>query len=430
MTTKTFIRHGAAVVALLMVLTCAAGSAQTLGADLNLTLKYGVLVALTGTSGASGQLWNQATIVGVSYVNKTLAQMGLGSHIQAQLVDSQDSQSDAASGVEGARKLVSIDKVNVVMGDILSAVTAAVATSVTIPNHVVEFTGGTATSLPQINPKGIPPLLYQPPASNALEGLVLSQLIGQALGKRAGVNVAAENDAYGAGLAADFKAAWTAGGGTIPQYVLYNENQPTLDTAAQQLVQGNPAGWLIIDFCTNLPKLIDPLQRTGQWHPDKSFGGDTLSDCKSQGQRSVPGMRVAKPYVGGGSTLPQYQAYYEQTAKGGGAFQGWTAEAFDSVIVSFLASVQARSSEPAQFARYIVPLTNPPGTKYTFLQLDKAIGALLRGEKIQYEGVSGPLNFLSNGATGAPSFQIFQVQPDGSSQVLKVVYVKAPNPNP
>ena len=64
-------------------------------------------------------------------------------------------------------------------------------------------------------------------------------------------------------MAADFKTAWTAGGGTIPQYVLYNENQPTLDTAAQQLVQGSPTGWLFIDFCTNLPKLTDPLQPDG-----------------------------------------------------------------------------------------------------------------------------------------------------------------------
>ncbi|HLJ61899.1 MAG TPA: ABC transporter substrate-binding protein [bacterium] len=417
-----------ALAAVLLLMASGVGVAQSPGSDLDLTVKYGVLVALTGPSGASGQLWNQATAVGVAYVNKALKEMGLSSHVKAQLIDSQDSQSQAASGVEGARKLVFIDHANVVMGDILSAVTAAVATSVTIPNHVVEFTGGTATSLPDINPKGIPPLLYQPPASNALEGVVLSQIMAAAFGKRAAVNVAAENDAYGAGLAADFKTAWTASGGTIPQYILYNETQPTLDTAAQQLVQGSPAGWLIIDFCSNLPKLVDPLQRTGKWRPDKTFGGDTLSDCKSQGQTSVPGMRVAKPYVGGGSTLPQYQAYYEQTASGGGGFQGWTAEAFDSVIVSFLAAVQAKSADPAKFAQYIVPLTNPPGTKFTFLQLDKAIAAILRGEKVQYEGVSGPLNFLSNGATGAPAFQIFEIQPDGTSRVVKELIVKTRRP--
>jgi ABC-type branched-subunit amino acid transport system substrate-binding protein len=425
---KSVMRRGVALAAVLVLVASGASVAQSPGSDLNLNLKYGVLVALTGTSGASGQLWNQATIVGVAYVNKTLKEMGLSDHIQAQLADSQDSQSQAGSGVEGARKLVSIDHVSVVMGDILSSVTAAVATSVTIPNHVVEFTGGTATSLPDINPKGIPPLLYQPPASNKLEGVVLAQIIGAALNKKAAINVAAENDAYGTGLAADFKTAWTAGGGTIPQLVLYNETQPTLDTAAEQLVQGSPAGWLIIDFCTNLPKLTDPLQRTGRWRPDKTFGGDTLSDCKSQGQTAIPGMRVAKPYVGGGSTLPQYQAYYEQTAKGGGAFQGWTAEAFDSVIVSFLAAVQAKSSDPAKFAQYIVPMTNPPGRTYTFLQLDKAISAILRGEKVQYQGVSGPLNFLSNGATGAPAFQIFEIQADGTSRVMKELIIKAPRP--
>lgn len=425
---QTLARRGAVLVVAVTLLVSTIGAAQSAGPDFDLTLRYGVLVSLTGPSGVSGQLWNQATAVGIAYVNKVLGQMRLSGRIRAELVDSQDSQGQAAAGVEAARKLVSIDRVSVVMGDILSSVTAAVATSVTIPNHVVEFTGGTATSLPDINPKGIPPLLYQPPASNKLEGQVLSQIIGGALGRKAAINVAAENDAYGAGLAADFKEAWTAGGGTIPQYVLYNENQPTLDTVAQQLVQGSPAGWLIIDFCDNLPKLSNPLQRTGQWKPDRTFGGDPLADCKSQGKTSIPGMRVAKPYVGGGSTLPQYRAFYEQTARGGGGFQGWTAEAFDSVIVSFLAAVQARSASPGRFAQYIAPLTNPPGAKYTFLQLDKAINAILRGEKLQYEGVSGPLNFLSNGATGAPAFQIFEVQPDGTSRVVKEIIIKASRP--
>lgn len=419
-------RRGAAVTVALLVFACGISSAQTPGANLNLALKYGVLVALTGTSGASGQLWNQATIVGVAYINKTLGQMGLSGHIKAELTDSQDSQGQAASGVEGAQKLVSIDHVNVVMGDILSSVTAAVATSVTVPNHVVEFTGGTSSSLPQLNPKTGPPLLFTPAASNKLEGLVLAQIIADALGKNAAVNVAAENDAYGAGLAADFKAAWTGGGGTIPQFVLYNESQPTLDTAAQQLVQGSPAGWLFIDFCTNLPKLTNPLQRTGQWHPDKTFGSDTLADCKSQGHTTIPGMRAVRANVSAGATLPQYQAYYEQTARGGGPFQGWTAEAFDSVIVSFLAALQARSPDSARFAQYIAPLTNPPGTQYTFVQLDKAIDAILRGRKVHYQGVSGPLNFLSNGATGATAFQIFQIQADGTSRVTKQVTLKAP----
>jgi branched-chain amino acid transport system substrate-binding protein len=188
-------------------------------------------------------------------------------------------------------------------------------------------------------------------------------------------------------------------------------------------VQGSPTGWLFIDFCTNLPKLTDPLERTGRWNPDKTFGSGTLADCKSQGQMTIPGMRAVRADVSAGKALPQYQAYYEQTAKGGAAFQGWTAEAFDSVIVSFLAALEAKSSDPAQFAQYIGPLTNPPGAEYSFVDLDKAIDAILRGRKVHYAGVSGPLNFLPDGASGATAFQIFQVQPDGTSRVVKEVAI-------
>ena len=326
--------------------------------------------------------------------------------------------------MEGAQKLVSIDHVNVVMGDILSAVTAAVASSVTIPNRVVEFTGGTAPALPELNPKGAPLLLYQLPASNNLEGVVLAQVHRRrAPGKTAAINVAADNN-LGNGLAANFKTAWTAGGGTIPEYVLYNENQPTLDTAAQQLSAGVADGMAVYRFLHQPSQTsLDPLQRTGHWDPTKTFGSGTLADCKSQGQMTIPGMRAVRADVSAGKALPQYQAYYEQTATGGGAFQGWTAESFDSVIESFLAALEAKSADPSQFAQYIGPLTNPPGTEFSFVQLDKAIDAILRGRKVHYAGVSGPLNFLSNGASGATAFQIFQVQADGTSRVVKEVTI-------
>jgi len=414
-----------AAVALCALTVAACGSTAGAGSTSteHLNVKYGVLVALTGSSGSSGQLWYQASLVAVDYINKTLKQMGLSNSISVTLSDSQDTQGMAASGVEAAQKLVSIDGVNVVMGDILSSVTAAVATAVTIPGHVVQFTGGTATSLPQLNPTSGPPYLYQPPAANDIEAGVLTQIIAAAYGSNAAVNVGAENDAYGAGLAAEFKQDWIAQGGTIPEYVLYNETQPTLDTEADKLVEGSPAAWLFIDYCANFPKLSDPLQRTGQWDAAKSFGSDTLVGCQSQGYTAgaIPGMRAVRADVSAGATLPQYQAYYQQTSTGGGAFQGWTAEAFDSVIVSFLAALEAKSSNPETFAKYIGPLTNAPGTKYTFTQLNQAIAAIRKGQKVQYVGVSGPLNFKNNGAAGTAVFQVFEVQQGGASNVSSTV---------
>ncbi len=382
-------------------------------------LKYGVLAPLTGNSAAAGQAWNEAASVGIKYVTATLKKLDLPD-IHVVLADSQDSQGNTQTGVEAAQKLVKIDGVNVVIGDFYSAVTSAVATAVTIPNRVLEFTGGTSPALTKLN-TGTPAFLWQPVAADDVQGRVLAKIIAAALGPHARINVAARNDAYGTSLSAVFKEAWTSTGGTIPVDLIYDPTQPTLDAEAQKLVQGNPTGWLFIDFCQTFDKLAFPLARSGKWDPKKSFGSDTLNDCKSNGAQSFPGMRATQAYPAGGASFPAFQALFEQDAGQRTKFQPFTAEAFDSVFVSFLAALEAKSAEPAQIARYVVPLTNPPGTAYTFQQLDAAIKAVMTGQKIRFEGATGPLNFTDSGRVAATTYAIWQVQPDGSSKVIKVV---------
>jgi ABC-type branched-subunit amino acid transport system substrate-binding protein len=68
-----------------------------------------------------------------------------------ELADSQDSQGNPQPGVEATQKLVNVDHVQVIVGDFYSSVTSAVATSVTIPNNVLIFTGGTNPALTKLN---------------------------------------------------------------------------------------------------------------------------------------------------------------------------------------------------------------------------------------------------------------------------------------
>jgi ABC-type branched-subunit amino acid transport system substrate-binding protein len=62
--------------------------------------------------------------------------------------------------------------------------------------------------------------------------------MAEQFGKTATVNVGIRirNDAYGNGLGDVFKETWTANGGQIGKYVVYNPTQATYDTEAQQLV--------------------------------------------------------------------------------------------------------------------------------------------------------------------------------------------------
>src|SRR5215472_9879361 len=387
--------------------------------DVSFTLKYGVLAGLTGDPAADGQAWNQAAKVGIEAIAATLQKLNL-SGIKVELTDSQDSQGSAQAGVEGAQKLVQIDGVNAIIGDFYSSVTSAVASSVAIPNHVLVFTGGTSPALSKLN-TGSPAFLWQPVAADDVQGKVLARIVADALGKTAKVNVAARNDAYGTALSAVFKAAWTEAGGTIPKMVIYDAAQPTLDTEAQQLIEGEPDGWVFIDFCQTFEKLALPLARTGKWDPAKSFGSDTLNDCGGRGSKNYPGMRATIANASSGASFPAFKALFEQKAKQGVKFQAFLAESFDSVFVALLAALEAKSADPLKISEHVVSVTNDPGTPYTFEQLDKAITDVLAGKKVHFIGATGPIQFASTGRVTATAYDIWQHKPDGTAAVMNTI---------
>jgi branched-chain amino acid transport system substrate-binding protein len=407
-------------IALFLAAALAASSTASLASDASFDLKFGVLAGLTGDPAPDGQAWNEAARLGIEEIRKSIGRLGL-SGITVELADSQDSQGSPQPGVEGAQKLVNVDHVQVIIGDFYSSVTSAVATSVTIPNNVLIFTGGTNPALTKLN-EGLPvALVWEPVAADDIQGKVLAHIIGQELGTNAKINVAARNDGYGAALSAIFKDAWTSGGGTIPEFVVYNHDQPTLDTEAQQVANGNPDGWLFVDFCQTFEKLTQPLTRTGKWDPAKSFGSDTLNDCSGRGSHNYPGLRATQANASAGASFPAFKALFEKNAKPGVNFQSFIAEAFDSPFVAFLAALEAKSGDPTEIAKHIVSVTNDPGEKYTFEQLDDAIKAVIAGKKIHFVGATGDLNFSANGRVNALAYDIWQHQPDGTAKVIKTL---------
>ena len=393
--------------------------------DFTLNLEYGVLVGLTGDAAASGQAWNQAVVLGLGHLNAKLAEAGLGDRLSAVLADSQDSEGNAQRGVEAATKLVTVDQVQVIIGDLFSAVTSAAAQAVVIPNNVLMFTGGTNPALTELNGDG-PTLLWQPVAADDLQGRVLAQLMAEALGADSTVNVAVRNDAYGTGLGDIFRQAWEAGGGTIGQYITINPDQPTFDTEAQQLASGEPAGWLIIDFCPQFGTLAGPLTRTGAWDPARTFGGDTLYNCGDQvPEGSTLGMRTVQANASAGSSFPDYQELFETEGDPNIDFQAFTAEAFDSVFISFLAAVAAQSNDPVAISEQVVAVTNPPGDAYTFLEIDQAVEALLAGEDIHFNGATGPLLFNDQGRVTATAYDVWQLGADGTGEIVETIEFEA-----
>jgi branched-chain amino acid transport system substrate-binding protein len=280
--------------------------------------------------------------------------------------------------------------------------------------------------LTKLNQAGTPTLLWQPVPADDLQGKVLAQLMGQAFGTTSTVNVGIRNDAYGNGLGDVFKAAWTAQGGQIGKYVVYNPTQSTYDTEAQQLVDGDPAGWLFVDFCANWVKMVGPLQRTGKWDAARSWGGDSLTDCGGNGgipEAAVPGFRSTAGNVKSGSSFPAFSSLYLRKV-GGTTFNSGVSESFDSVFVAFLAAVAAKSDDPLQISPQIPKVTNPPGPDYSFTDLPQVLNLLLAGQPVHFNGAGGSLNFEPGGRVTSSAYDVWLVNPDGSSAIQQTIVFK------
>jgi branched-chain amino acid transport system substrate-binding protein len=375
-------------------------------------LKIGNIMSLSGGLGQYGPPIDLGARIGVDIVNESLERVGL-TDVSVEIVATEDDQTKATPAVEAATKLVQSDGVQVIIGPLGSDMTLAAAESVAIPNQVVLFTPSSTTALlTGLEDDGF---VFRTPTPDTIQAELLAILMAEAFGADATVNIGGRNDAYGAGLAEAFEGFWVEGGGTVGKTVLWNPEAATFDTEAQELASGSPDAWFIVDYPDIFAKIAPALVRTGEWDVTRTFVADGLaldSLPKDVGAEATEGLRGTLPNPGV-TPAPAAEAfnaaYTERDTKGIGEGP-YTAQAFDAAILAFLAALQAGSSDGAGIRDNLQAVSGPPGTQYTFEQLDDAINAILAGEDIDYEGASGSVNLDENGDPGAEgsSYQYFE----------------------
>jgi len=388
--------------------------------DVSFNLKYGIMMSFTGGGDTSGgPAWDHEIRTAIGEIERVLKEMGLDDQITITAI-TEDDGSSADTGVQAATKLVSGDGVSVILGPCCSGVTVAIVSAVTAPNGVPVFTIGSSPTLTSLGANG---LLFRTVPSDGLQGPVLAQVVADALGAGAIVNIGARNDAYGTGLADAFAAAYMALGGKIGEKVIWDPAQATFDTEAQKLTSNNPAGWVIIEFPGTFPNVNAALDRTGKFDATKSFGGDTMFCPQAADCVSPVGMRGTVPsFTGGGGfafeeKLRLANADPKIAFRGGFELEGW-----DNTMIAFLAAVSARSAAPADLAANVHAVTDPGGTEYTAEYLKEAITDLLAGKKIKYVGATGPTIFDANGDITVNIFDVWQIDAkSGKSEVSKQV---------
>ena len=189
----------------------------------------------------------------------------------------------------------------------------------------------------------------------------------EALGGAEGmtVNVGARNDAYGTGLADTFGAAWQDKGGTIGEEVIYDPEQPSYDSEAEQITSGNPDAFVIIDFPETYNKVGPALVRTGNFDASKTFMTDGLASSdlpESAGDEAIEGARGTAPGAPDkGSPTDEFDQAYNQFDPKDVERQTFDAQNFDAVVLCYLAAVAAGSTDGTDMAAEVRDISGPPG---------------------------------------------------------------------
>jgi ABC-type branched-subunit amino acid transport system substrate-binding protein len=373
-------------------------------------LRVGIVTSFTGDLSAFGQPLDQAARIAADLITESLERVGLDD-VSLTVVASEDDQTQATAGVEAATKLVQSDNVSVIVGSLASAVTIPIAESVAIPNRVVLISP--ASTSPAISDLDDDGFVWRTPPSDALQGRVLAEALANEFGADATINTGTRNDAYGTALVGVFEEAWVENGGTIGRSVRWNPEAPTFDSEALQLAGGNPDGWLIIDFPETWARIGPALVRAGGWDPSLTFTADGLRSSTlptEAGEQATEGMRGTAPTSEGAPAGDAFDTVFTERAAAGVTRQTFDAQAFDAMIVAFLAALRAGSSDPEAIRDNLQAVTSAPGTQVTFEDLDEAIRLLSRGEEIDYQGASGPIDFDENGDPGSALYEIWRFE--------------------
>jgi branched-chain amino acid transport system substrate-binding protein len=385
-----------------------------------LRLVIGQIAPLTGPQAPYGPADQEAGRLATKVLNDGAQQAGVPFTVELRV---EDDQGRPDTGTQVATKLVT-GGATCLSGPHTSAVALAVAQSVAIPRRIpmVAFSASSPT-LTGLQDDGF---VFRTIASDTLQQGVLAQLTARGLNGAQGktINIGARNDDYGANLARGVQSSFQGMGGRVGQLVLWDPNAATYDADAQRMIQGNPDGWVIIDFVTTFQKVAPALVRTGRWDPTRTFVTALQVPQLPQliGREATEGLRgVAPGYSRESATGSAFDQYWKANSTVGR--NALEVNAFDSVILCGLASLRARSAEGPAIKQYLTEISGPPGNTYQFSQMAGAIRAAATGEDVDYQGVSGAIDLDANGDVTEGQYGIIEFK-DGELVLTDVLTIR------
>ncbi|GAA4905521.1 ABC transporter substrate-binding protein [Streptomonospora salina] len=315
-----------------------------------------------------------------------------------------DEANDAAQANDAAGRLIDQDA-DIILGAAASGMTQAIMDSVT-GAEVVQCSGSnTAPGLAAEDDTGY---YWRTAPSDTMQGPVLAQQIAQ--DGHQSVAISYRADDYGEGLANAAADALEQNGIEVAANEGYDPNTANFDSVVSDISAADADAVVLVAFEEGV-QIITGLIEDGV-SADTMYGTDGLNDetlaekIDAQDSSTVAGFQGTAPDNGEQEFIDGLQSFDEELE-----VLQFSGQVYDCGIVTALAAEQAESTDPTVFVEEIRSVSRE-GTECSGFQECKDL--IADGEDIDYQGVSGPLNFDEDGNVTSATFQIYGYGDDGA----------------
>lgn len=321
--------------------------------------------------------------------------------------DSGDAQNPIAS--QSVDSLIN-KNVDVVLGAASSSVSLLVIDKITSEGMVEMSPANTSDQFSTYCDNG---LYFRTAPPDTLQGRVLADTIIE--DGNATVGILALQDAYGTGLADRVESNVKAANAEVVEKVIYDPKAPSYSTEVSSIKASDPEAIVLIGF-DETKKIIPELVKQGIGPDTKKIYlvDGNLSDYSKDFKAGTmgPNVKGSLPGVAASGDLKKKLETVNPKLKD----WSYAAESYDGVVLMGLAAIAAESDAGPAIAKELVNVSRD-GTKCTTFKECKDL--LADGEDIDYDGYSGPVDFLPNGDPGTAYIGIYQYKPDGTYEFVK-----------
>ena len=368
------------------------------------TLKIGTLLPQTGSLAFLGP----PEFAGVDLAIQDINDAGgvNGKQVEKTDSDSGDTSTDTAS--QSVDRLLS-NNVDAIVGAASSSVSLSVIDKITGAGVVEISPANTSDELTTYDDKG---LYFRTAPPDVLQGRVLGDLILS--DGNSTVGILALQDSYGTGLAESTTKSITDGGGEVVETVVYDPKAASFSSEVGKIKAADPEAIAVIAF-DETKKIIPEMVKQGIGPDTKKIyfvDGNLASYEKDFPKGTLDGVKGTLPGV---AASDEFKARLTDLKPDLTEF-AYSPESYDATILVALAA-SAAGDDSGEAISSQMQAVSEGGTKCESYQ--ECLDLLKDDEDIDYDGVSGPVEFNDAGDPSEATIGIYQYGADNNYTFLE-----------